>query len=1353
MNPTPSLLLRAVSTAARWALWLLVVAWLTLGLVWGGLHFLIVPRIGELRPWLEQQASRSLGITVRIASIEARSNGLIPSVEMVDVRLLDPQGREALRLPQVMAALSPRSALGLSFEQLYVDGPVLDVRRTADGRFWVAGLELPKSTGDNTAAADWVFSQAEMAVRHGTVHWTDEMRGAPTLVLTDVDVVLRNRRQTHALRIDATPPPEWGERLSLSGLFKQPLLTRSAGNWREWQGQLYAQFPRVDVAQLRRYVDLGMDVAHGAGALRAWLDVNRGEWTGATADVAMEQVNVRVSPRLEPLTLSAVSGRLGAQRLEGGYEFYTEALAFHTVDGLHWPGGNVRLALFPAEPRTPARGELRADRLDLAAIVEIARRLPIDEVAQQALSAYAPKGLVEQVQASWQGPIASPERYAAKGRVVRLDIAAQPAPLAMPGVQGVTLDFDVNQVGGKATLAVAKGQLDLPGIFEDPVIQLDQLAGDVQWKLEGERIQVTSSNLRFANADAQGEAQVKWQTADVPAGVVSHLGRFPGVLDLQGSLSRASGARVYRYLPLALGSDVRTYVRDAVQAGTASNVKFRLKGDLRTFPYTEPKQGDFRVSADVKNATFVFAPAFLLPKDSLPWPALTQLSGELLIDNDVLQVKAARGTLGTGGLQFSKADAVINNLHDKATLAVTAEGRGPLADALGLVNTSPLAGMTDKVLARATASGLADFRLKLGFPLAAVERATVQGALVLPGNDVQITPETPRLGRLRGTVAFTETGFSVSGGQARALGGDLRIEGGLTTALPIPANATSARTPATLRIQGTATAEGLRQAKELGFAARLAQYATGALSYQMTLGLRQGIPELLISSPLTGLGLNLPAPLAKTADASLPVRFETMAVRSVSAAASSHQDQLQLDIGRLASISYVRDVSGADARVLRGAIGVGLNADESAPMPESGVVANINLAALDLDAWTQVMGKVSGTEPSSPQNTTQPGMAYMPTSLAVRARELTAGGRKLSNIVVGGTREGQLWRANLDASELSGYVEYRQSSGPTAGRLYARLARLVIGQSTALEVENLLDEQPTSIPALDVVVEDMELRGKKLGRIEIDAVNLAAGASPRDVAREWRLNRFNIITPEAVLTAGGNWTAVGVPTASAPGRSIKERRRTALNFKLDIADAGDVLVRMGMPGVVRRGKGKIEGQVAWQGSPITLDYPSMTGNFNVNVENGQFLKADPGIAKLLGVLSLQSLPRRLVLDFRDVFSDGFAFDFLRGDVAIEQGIARTNNLQMKGVNAAVLMEGQADIAKETQMLKVVVVPEINAGSASLLTAAINPLVGLTTFLAQVILRRPLIEANTQEFLVDGTWVDPRVTRVERKSVP
>jgi uncharacterized protein YhdP len=172
------------------------------------------------------------------------------------------------------------------------------------------------------------------------------------------------------------------------------------------------------------------------------------------------------------------------------------------------------------------------------------------------------------------------------------------------------------------------------------------------------------------------------------------------------------------------------------------------------------------------------------------------------------------------------------------------------------------------------------------------------------------------------------------------------------------------------------------------------------------------------------------------------------------------------------------------------------------------------------------------------------------------------------------------------------------------------------------------------------------------------------------------------------------------------------------------------------------------GQVGWQGSPFSPEYKTMSGQFTVNIERGQFLKADPGVARLLGVLSLQSLPRRLTLDFKDLFSEGFAFDFVRGDVFIAQGIASTNNLQMKGVSAAVLMEGRADIQRETQDIKVVVVPELNAGTASLVYSAINPLVGLTSFLAQYVLRRPLMKSNTQEFRVEGSWKDPKVSKVE-----
>lgn len=1347
-SSSSSRLLKVGAHLAQGALWLLALAWLLLALVWGGLHFLIVPRIAEFRPWLEMQASQAIGATVRIGNIAMQSNGLIPSFALTDITLRDAQDREALRLPLVVVALSPRSLLDWGFEQLYVERPVLDVRRSADGQIWVAGLPLPRTDTGGHAGAEWVFSQPEIAIRHGTVHWTDAQRDAPTLTLTDVDGVLRNAHRGHALRLDASPPPEWGERLGLSAVFEQPLLTGSAGRWREWDGQLHADFGRIDLALLRRYLDPGVDVTQGEGVLRAWVDVRHAEWSGATADVALTNVSAKVNKRLEPLALRQVVGRLGVRRLDGGMEFSTEGLQFETQDGLQWPGGNVRVAVFPGDAHNLAHGEMVADRLDLAAMTQIANRLSLGDDVHAALISMDPKGLVERVQGSWRGFGAPQAQFAVKGRVVGLALLPDLTPaVGRPGVRGADIDFDFNQSGGNAALVMRNGQLDFPGIFEEPQVPIDQLQGEVQWKRDGDQMQVSLSNLRFGNADAEGEAQLKWQTGDA-----AHL--FPGVLDLQGSLSRAAAGRVHRYLPLPIDKDVREYVRTAIPSGSASGVKFKVKGKLQDFPFETAKQGDFRISTNLKDVVYDYAPASVLAKDSLPWPALTQAVGELVVDRSVLQVKLARANLAGGpGLRVGKVDGVVSHLYGGATVDVNAEVQGPLAEGLAVVNASPLGGITGKVLAQATATGVADYRFRLGFPIAAVEKTTVQGAVVLGGNDLQILPETPRLSRARGTVAFSHAGFSVTGGQARALGGDVRIEGGLNTAASGAATAGKAALPTTLRFQGTATAEGLQQARELGLAARLGQYASGGAAYSVVLGLRAGTPELQINSNLVGMALRLPAPFSKAAETALPLRVETAVLRAApkldAGGLVATQDQLQLDIGRLLNLVYVRDVTGASPRVLRGAIAVGLGADESAPLPDNGVVANISSASLDLDAWSTVLSQASGTELSA-SSVSAPaasaGMTYLPTTMAVRAQELTVGGRKFNNVVVGAGREGLLWRANLDASQLNGYVEYRQPNGPTPGRVYGRLARLVIAPSAAQDVENILDEQPASIPALDIVVDDFELRGKKLGRVEIDAVNLTAGS-----VREWRLNRFNITTPEAVFAASGNWANVAAQAPRSTTRGIKERRRTVLNFKLAIADSGELLNRFGMKGVIRKGSGKIEGQVAWLGSPITLDYPSLGGNVNVNVEVGQFLKAEPGIAKLLGVLSLQSLPRRLVLDFRDVFSEGFAFDFFRGDVAIDQGIARTSNLQMKGVNAVVMMEGQADIAKETQAIKVVVVPEINAGSASLLASIVNPVMGLSTFLAQAILRRPLIEAATQEFLVDGTWVDPRVTKINHKT--
>lgn len=1367
----PSWRLRWLATVLRALLWLAAAGWLLFGLSWFVLHGWIVPRIGEFRPRLELEASRALGVPVRIGSITARSPGAIPSFELHDVRLLDSAGREALRLPHLVGALSVASLWGLGFEQLVIDQPELDIRRTADGRIFVGALEVSgrQQSGDS-ALADWFFAQSEFVLRGGTVHWNDETRpAAPTLTLTQVDAVVKNSRHRHRLRLDATPPPEWGQRFSLRGIFKRALLSRP-GDFDGWSGQLYTEFSQVNVSHLKQYASLspsGMGLTEGRGALRAWGDVSRGKMVGILADLDLQAVSVRLGEQLAPLAFDSLSGRMEALEQANGFALHTEGLNFRTADGQLWPGGNVALTHTRARAGTAQQSRLTADRLDLAALAQIASRLPLAPPLQARLAALAPQGRVETLNARWVGPLDAPTQFGVKGRVSGLRVSALPAPAGsapdtpgQPGISGASADFEVTESGGQASVSIVNGTLELPGVFEQPRLALDRLSTQAQWTLSGRKIALTLRKLQFANADAQGQAEVRWHTDDsaapAPAGSVGADRRFPGVLDLQGSLSRGEASQVHRYLPLVLAPEVRHYVRDAVQQGQVSAVKFKVIGPVAQLPFANPAQGEFRVSAQVRGGHYAYVPPALQSPGEAPWPALTELDGDVLFNRAAFDINIASGKIAAlPGLRLRKSQARIADLMHQPTVEVSADIDGPLSEALDFVRHSPLAAMTEQALTPAQASGSARYRFALRLPIDAIDSSRVDGAVTLTGSDVKFAPDVPALGGLKGVVTFSEKGFAVAGAQASLLGGAVRIDGGSAQQ---PATDKAYKPAVAFNIAGQISAEGLRQAQELGPLAHLAQHASGSTAYVAALAFRRGVAELSVSTSLQGLALDFPFPLNKAAQTALPLRFERALLSASLPPGQPLQDELSLSLGSLAAIRYQRDLSAGSPRVMRGSLGVGLGATETVPLPDSGVQANIKLSTLNVDAWKKILLDAPGERllpAPDPAAGAQAGfdadqaMAYRPTVMAIRADQLQVQGHTLNRVVVGGNRDGLDWRANIDATELSGYLDYRQSGPAGPGRIYARLARLNLAPETATEVETLLDEPPASIPALDIVVDDLALRGRQLGRIEIDAVNRGASAVPgaEGGVRDWHLNKFNLRLPEATLNASRDWLALAGPRVGP----VSGRRRSVMDFRLDIADSGALLKRFGMDGVLRRGKGQIKGQVAWLGSPLSPDYPSLSGQFNVNVESGQFLKADPGLAKLLGVLSLQSLPRRLTLDFRDVFSEGFAFDFVRGDVTIEQGLARTDNLQMGGVNAAALMAGSADIVRETQNLRVVVVPEIDAGAASLIAGVINPALGLGSFLAQMFLRRPLMEAATQEFQIDGPWSAPKITKIDRRA--
>jgi len=333
----------------------------------------------------------------------------------------------------------------------------------------------------------------------------------------------------------------------------------------------------------------------------------------------------------------------------------------------------------------------------------------------------------------------------------------------------------------------------------------------------------------------------------------------------------------------------------------------------------------------------------------------------------------------------------------------------------------------------------------------------------------------------------------------------------------------------------------------------------------------------------------------------------------------------------------------------------------------------------------------------------------------------------------------------VKAKGVDGYLSWVSDKQRPDGAVLARFKTLVIPKTLDSDLRDLVEEPASSIPALDVQVDNFTLNDLVLGNLKLIAVNQTreeqARAALSQRPKEWKLEELRIENPESITRAKGVWQY---------GANLKNQR-TDIEVDQTVKNAGGLLTRLGMAGVFQGGEGTLVGRLRWNDAPTNIDYGSLSGQFKLQSTKGQFLKADPGVAKLLGVLSLQSIPRRFTLDFKDVFSEGFAYDTMEADVALKEGIASTQNFKMTGPSATVLMDGKLDLESETQNLNVVVLPDLNPAGGSLIYSVIaaNPAVGIASLIADFVLKDPLSKIFSFQYKVSGPWVAPVIERVRK----
>jgi len=1272
-----------------------------------GVRHLLWPRLDAVRPLLLDQLTQALGAPVEVSRLDADWVGVNPMVTVKDLILRDTNGAVVLKVPQLSAQLSWNSLFSGEprFNKIVLTEAQIEIERETHDLWRVAGVAFRPN--EPLTFLRWVLTQSDVELRRARVRIQDRTlpdghaRPGPALtqVLDGVDLKLHNHGVQHQLAIEVLSSGPELQAVKIDSTFSHQRF-KPAEDFEHWAGQAKLSAKRLDLGVLAQHLAIPGGLTQGAleGQIEMTLAPpapGRSRTGHAELDFTLRNMALQHSNGPLSLATTSIAARIDLDETLWSIQLKQLDLTDPASLTLKIHSGGKNLS-FDRNTLSPRAGQIQLSRFELADVSPWLDRLQLpdewrDRLRQQALKATISDGTAKWSRGGDGGLIW--ELNAGFERASLTAAVGSPNHPGQPGFSNLAGRIQWRDQGGRLQLATTGAAVVLPGLLVEPVVNLDQLAADVQWRLENGATTLQVDQMRFANADLAGDLSGTLQIPD---------SKVAATADFTGRLQRAEAKRVPRYLPTVLGPELRAWMASALQGGQARDVKIRLQGRLDRFPFVKPGEGTFRVDVPVREVRLAYAEG---------WPVAEAMTGDLTFVGNGMTARLDSAQML--GVRLSAINATIADFG-RSVVRLDLLGAGLAQDMVRFANDSPLNARLGGVTTSVQTTGDARLNVRLSLPLDHLDQTTVSGGIQFAGNSVAVEAAIPPLTQVQGHLDFSDRGFALRELRGMFLGGPIALEADTRT------RATTASPPIEVRASGTASAAGLRQLADNELLRRL----SGNARYEAQLNIQGASTRLRVKSDLMGLGSVLPAPFAKSAEAALPLVLE-MKPMGVTG------DEITARLGESIRMAFERRLDPAAKKWVptRGILAIG----NEPTLPETGFAVRVDADLVDVDQWSQVLG--DSRLPDAPSKGPDL-VSVLPSVVTIRAKDLVISGRHLQDAVVGATRAGGYWRANVRSRGIDGYFNWRDAlPGQPIGTLTARFGRLVIPESRRSDVASMLaDALPNRLPGLDVAAEELVLGESNLGAFQLIASN---GGSPTDPV--WQIETLSLRNPGGKLTATGRWGGEG---AVRP-----EDRLTRLNFDLEVLDSARLLSTFGLVDLIRGGSGRINGELTWKGLPIAWESRMLGGQLALEIGRGQFLKADPGLAKLIGVLNLQSLPRRLQFDFRDVFAEGFAFDRISGRVAIKDGVARTSDLRMQGISALVAIRGSADIPQETQNLTVEVIPQLNAGLAALgYAAAVNPAIGLGSLVAQFVLREPLQALFAFTVDVRGPWADPVVVR-------
>jgi len=1255
----PILARPAVGRVLRVLGWGFLGAWLAFAILLLALRYAVLPKIADYRVQIEQAATRAVGQPVSIGRIEARWQGLNPDLVLDEVVLADRQGVPAFSLARVEGVLSWQTLWRLrpTLALLAFDGPVLHVRRETSGKLTIAGMDTEGES--DPAFAEWVLEQKRIRIRDATIVWDDRLRKAPPLVLEDLQFALDNSGRRHRFGLSAAPPDALAARIDIRGEVKGDL----GEALEHLSGKVFVELDYADLAGWQAWVDYPVHLPQGRGALRIWGDIEDGAGK-LTADVALEELRIRLGRKLPELDLASMRGRL-----EGRYKADEWALAGHKVELLTQGGIRIAPTDFKVEWRQDPKsatvsGNASASFLDLSVLGRLASFMPLDAHSRELLTRHRPQGHIAELKTSWSLDGETLKRYSLKTGFGDLGIEAD---RYFPGASGLSGNIDLTEKGGELTLNSGASGLSLPAIFPEPDIVLDTLKARASWKNSPEAVAIKLEKLEFAGPDAAGSA----------LGTYRYTGEGPGEIDLTASVDRADGRAVWRYMPHVVNAEARNWLKRGIVAGKGYDGRLVLKGNLKDFPFRDGKSGKFIVTAKATEAKIDYAAG---------WPTIEHIDADMTFGTG-MKIVASKGRILGAGLSGVTVDIPDFESHEEMLL-VRGLAQGPTTEFFRFMEQSPVSEKIDHFTDGMKAVGNGSLNLELDIPLRHALDTKMRGDYRFQNNQLQPLAGLPPLTQVNGRLLLTESSVLAQDIVGRVFGGPLKVL------------VRSAGDKVGVVASGTANIGEV--SKHFGWP--LINHLTGSAGWKADINIRRRNAEVVVESDLLGVSSPLPEPLNKNATTPLALRIER-------SAPDAQREQYRITLGKIGQGVIVRRLDNWE----RGVFAVG---DAEPRLPEKGLAVRVAAPRIDADAWKNFL-------PDNGNGVATDGSGLALNVVTLKTPQLRVFERDFNQVDVSLRPRDGGWQIGLNTREAVGDVFWKSAG---EGWVEGNFKRLVV--RPAAEIGEGSTTLINSLPGMSLVVEDFHIGDKALGKLDLKARN-DKGA--------WYLDTLSLQNPDGALKGRGIWINTG-------------RHQTRLEFDLAAKDIGKLLDRLGYADTVRRGSARLSGDLQWAGPLTGIHYPSLTGQMSVEAEKGQFNKLEPGVGKLLGLISLQSLPRRLTLDFRDIFSDGLAFDSIEAKLSVRKGIMRTTEpLRISGPAAQVEMQGETDLKSETQDLQVVVRPELGGLAAVGTAALINPVIGAAALVANTVLQKPLNRLFSYRYHVTGTWADPKIDKAGESS--